>query len=703
MQEQNEEFAAKRDQERGAVIVLIALLLVVLISFGALAIDGLTAANAQRQMTVVSEMASLAGAEQFFGSQAGTVQGQLTEALTRANQVSALNELVGYAEGPSTSPDQPFGYLGLAFSGGCSGWPAGNDCTNGSLIPGEYFLEDPDGPGPEDPCHSTYPCFEAAADETGTINAFQVVTNVVTPMRTWFGRVTGFDNLALSGDAIAAQVPRHAMFLVDESTSMTGDTHRASNPSCPEIPGTPCYDHFSQGTLNPPGFANYTYDGGQPPSGNPLEKQVAGIRSYYGYEQGGVLPVCNPPYSGDPNTHPVNIMCSWQALGTRPANCTAGAPQADCAWNVTTFEDFTEIKWFQDDYTVNITVNDQCDRGGGVPAGNRDYLFPAHPGQLADPQPLFSVLRGVVAALNEFALNAVAGDLVGIKAFDECVPNDPISDRFFELGPVSNIPVAAVDPDDASDDYLTNMFFPMGNYNTDGVIALEQALTDLAAQPNALLASSFVVIFTDGLFNCHGDPARTCDNQYPDHAAAMAELVNLTDLFASQRVAAHVIYAGDAVNPHTLLYRSLDNPDCMDDLEARYLGIDYVDPSCGGMGCQSDYNNMVAGIGTFSEHIIYMYDLARKTGGEFVTLRDPCVPGTDVSPNLTAACAAAAQWFWTDPPVPTPVYLQPYTRGPGPAPGDNQVLCEPTGVDKDIQVQQAIARIMGIHPFKLVQ
>ncbi len=700
----------------GAVIVIVALLLIIVISFGALAIDGLTAANAQRQLTVVSEMGSLAAAEQFFGSGAATTQGQLTEALARANQVSALNALVGYAEGEAGTEDQPFGYLGLAFGfdpgNDCSAWPAGNDCTNGSLIPGEYFLEDPDEAGPEDPCVGDYPCFLPAPDETGTINAFQVVTNFVTPMRTWFGGLTGFDNLSMTGSAVAAQVPRHAMFLVDESPSIAGDTHRSSNLPCtgdgndPNPPlDSACYLHFAG---FPGGAAAHTYDWTGPPADPDVDLRVRAHRSFYAYEDiytGGSS--CVEYYAGDPNTNPVTVECSWEALvafGNRPGACPPGGPaDPTCPWQTTSFEDFEQTKWFPDDYSYNFSVDDQCDRGSGSPAGTRNYRAPDPLGPLPDPQPLFSILRGVVAALNEFANNAVAGDLIGVKAFDQCVPDDPVSGRFFDLGPVSNIPTTAVDPDHASRAYLDNMFFPMGPYNTDGVLALEQAVSDLSNAPNALLASSFVVIFTDWLFNCeHSGGTANCQNLYPEHALAMGEAATLADLFASQRVAAHVIFAGEAVFPHTLLYRSLDQNDCMDDLEARYLGIDFVRPGCSDpVACNNNFNQMLNGIGTYSGHILNAYDFARKTGGEFVTLRDPCVQGSDVTPALTAACQAAPAWSWTVPPVPTEVYQPPYTQGSNP--GENEVICEPTGVSKDVQVQNAIARIMGVHPFKLMQ
>ena len=702
----------RSDNQTGAVIVLVALLLVVVISFGALAIDGLTAANAQRQLSVVSEMGSLAAAEQFFGSGAATTQGQLTEALARANQVSALNDIVGYAEGQSASPDQPFGYLGLAFGtdpvADCAAFPAGNDCTNGLLIPGEYFIEDPDGSGgPQDPCSGAYPCFVPAPDENSTISAFRVDTYLVTPMRTWFGGLTGFDNLAITGTATASQVPRHAMFLVDESPSMTGDTNRLTNLSCPgdgNDPNPPldsaCYNHFSDPTLVPAGIGLYTYDSGQPQNGLEQDVRVRSHRSYYAYEDvftNGTT-TCSDP---DPDYNAIEVACSWEGLvnmGNRPAICPpgGGGGNPQCAWNNQSFEPFETTKWFPDDYSYNFTVNEICDRGA------RNYLAPDPLGPLPDAQPLFSVLRGVVAAINEFANNAVAGDLIGVKAFDDCVVTDPASARFFDLGPVSNIPTSAIDPDHASRAFLDNMFFPLGNYNTDGGQALSNALSDLSNAPNALLASSFVVIFTDWLFNCEGDPTRNCVNNYSTHDLAMTEAQTLADLYASQRVAAHIIYAGAAVFPHTLLYRSLDSGACMQDLEARYLGIDFVRPGCADpISCNNSFNNMLFGLGSYSGHILNAYDFARKTGGEFVALRDPCVTGSDVTPALDAACAAAPAWSWTNPPVPSEAYAPPYTEGANP--GENEVICEPTGVSKDVQVQNAIARIMGIHPFKLMQ
>lgn len=665
------------NRERGIALPFLAISAVALFGLVALAIDGMMAANAREQAENASELAALAMLERWVAleNQGLSDRDRLEQGLLRAGQVAGLNSMMGFYD------SNPLGRFGLWISGCTESWCEGGN-PGGDVLPGQWFSDlNPDGTNPCDP--ETPPCFIHGDDEAGPFNAIRIQTRSFTPLRTLFASVLGQETLAIAGEGTAALRSRHGVILADLSLSTQQESHPFNNPPC-DAGCQADLDSAAGPPPPPPGSWYYEYGIG---SGYDW---VRGIRSSYTHQidpPGSACPSTNP-FPDQVSVSPANYYdCLWTAL--EPARY-AGPPWDSAIGSL----DLSQKKTFQDDYSAEtFSVVDYRD---GAPE-TKTFRYDT----VTRPEPLASIIEGVHELAKQFKTRRVAGDSLGFIGYDGFIPTDPnLHLRLFELSDNFDPIIDATDyqaPNPASNpnSYLNNFLFPVVA-PTDTYVALEKAISDLTQMTGAQDSSSFVLLFSDGLPNCVDDAgARDCSSQYSFFQGASDEIRNnLIPSLQAQEIPVHVVLFGEST--HTMLYKSYNSPDCMNDEESRALNVDYVDGSCSGGDCNQDYNLMLGGISNFFPAVAEARHLAVATKGIFAPIRPCCQSGgscADVTPYLNAQCSTGTHFY---PNPPTPVVALPHSDGQG------RLLCDGQGRNLSDQVKDAINEITQFSPLILV-
>jgi len=623
-----------RPEERGAVLILLALMVFVIIAFLALSVDT-TLISASRVHSQLASNTAVMGALEAFGSRltAGRTQAQ---ALTDANGALAVAEAKLSANFNSKNP----GWFTQRVSGNTQGdleiCPAMG--ANGCLRPVQFYFPIPQGgicPSPtpwtlatNDPnwrpcaCDVSCECGENCPNDpqvTGVpANGLKLRYNIDSnsPIRGIFRTIA---NVAQGGSpaevtygftARAVLTPRNAIFLLDLSDSMT------------------------RGPTAPPNF--------------------------YATNQNPTFPGCGfPPYSYAVNPGSVcnmngtTLMNGFTALGVnasseknRYANCVYRAPD-NAGGPPGPGETTANYSCVQFDATFPTQIQGLADRYDGVIV-NTTYA----------PEPLTSSLNGVNQAMQEFVARRVPNDRIGIVGFD----HERVLNRILAQNMASDLTIEPVQidttPGSLFDQFLqaTNgggfplttsakwnkYLFPrrFDSIGTKYAVysdlpeALILARRMIFNTPNFRTAQNLVVMFSDGLTNCYAPgtvgPAGTrCGdenswgNAYFNNSLPLVE-AELNNNYRTNRITFDMFMLDSGTMPHELMWNMSGRCATID--EARSLGMPVVDTT-----------------GSVFYQVNRLFDAVAATGGMWAPIRDCRRSGGVCSPitttTLNTACA----------------------------------------------------------------
>lgn len=716
---------ASLQEESGVILILLALLALVIVSFAAIIIDLSAYANQREQAEEYARLAALAALEAHMGAAATAPLNQRIQAAEdRANTVSNLNVLITERNNgarvfaPILNPTLPTTGRGA------------------QLIPGTWY---PSAPPSGNPC-TTYPCFVALTSLTPVppattvpqVTAYQVRGQIYDQFSTKLAR-TIFNTASFPVNVLATAtvVPRRGVFIVDLSASQTRDTHvlRHTGVSPTPIP-TP-----NQST-------------------NPL----GGHGSEFAYS----LSTDNP---GEPNFQDDY----WTFLVGRPDRPqTAGSDTDVTSWRYffknyaaapdknkdisTITEDQYRKMHFKNDYVQKYVLADgDYARLRAVyqsQAANANYPFP-HENPATDPnfriassstlayrhkirvdkfrngpdadgssftykgpEPLQSVFGGLNSAMNVFKTRKVAGDKASLMFVDSRIWYTrfvTMTDNFDYLLRLTdfsrNAGMTADDIADYGDPLNANynniitssttgmelavrhglVPMGMGASMTNLSLAVNQALFELQRDNPTGFSSNFITIITDGLANCRlcrptdnctGGQAYACSNQYSYFQDAMNDLIAMVrDRIQGRNVSVNWIMFGDAIAPHMLNIRKDASGTCATDEDARANNWTMVQGNTGDMNAA--FSGMSA-TSPFYQANVAPYQIAVATKGLFGPIRPPlagCNPATP--PTCSGDPATPSSW--------QPVRNDPFCR------------------TVSQQITAYMQRIIGDNPFTLVE
>ncbi|MFN8388804.1 MAG: hypothetical protein U0136_00775 [Bdellovibrionota bacterium] len=690
--------ALEQPDQTGFVLIFLAIAATAFVALLALTIDSYRLATSHSQERSVAQAASLAALERYreakpttpFATPRAEYEWRVTKAIERAEEVAGLqkNTLLG---NPGTS---------LANVG---------DLTNnsaGTITAGAYVFEEPNGAGGCSsysgtnsatngcPCGGTAPnkwvgpCFKANDQNSVEASSFEVKikTKSSSPIPFLFGRAIGYTSQSIQAPGRAAMVPRHGVYALDMSGSMTAETHLSYADLGPTEQAKASQYVFQIRGNSALGDPVCTTDGAQNPCINAA---------------------CT--FLGD-----LNALAVWNGMEkTRPA--TGLKP----SW-----------KHYRSDYTCKLVDidNDGTNEQYLVDTNTHYYDDSTPPDNAADgfyrgPEPLSNILVGIHQALLKLEERQVAGDQIAVLAFDQAV----VDKRPAELGRVFGYTHPGLasfetlkqltdvaepgNPKSASLTLRLNAgFFPRPAANTDIPEAVVKASDLLAEMPNNTSAQSYVALFTDGLSTCshqcrEGDTTGPCAGNnpwwstfiyrdqtdrvklttdvcvtppddwfdhrpqatgtpYPDHGTgwwngsswnyhinSLAEVSTLIagnrteypmqqyyymqlarfPSYVDQRITFHALVFGKLAQPHTVLKRhTSDSSKCMDEADARKSGEtftwnDWHDYNNFNRNCYETIQQSGPGRCPYLQHIYEIYrNWVKPTGGYFVPIRPSC-------------------------------------------------------------------------------
>jgi hypothetical protein len=211
--------------EAGAIIVIVAILLPLLIYFIVLAVDSTLFAVSREQAQHTARLACLAALEAHFAEGQSSVDARLASALQRSRDVTETNLLLSNNEGY----DNPENARRISLVG------QGTERNEAVLTPGTWYydLVRSDDLGhplatPENRCFTgdSPPCFVPYdPSRADGINAYRLRGRLYAGFRTKLTGLFGFPDLQADATTICAVGPRHYAVKIDLSPSMHRETH----------------------------------------------------------------------------------------------------------------------------------------------------------------------------------------------------------------------------------------------------------------------------------------------------------------------------------------------------------------------------------------------------------------------------------------------------------------------------------------------
>ena len=586
--------------EQGAVVLFVALMTVALLGMVSLALDlYLYTSQKQRYEQTAEQIALAAIKEYFFQIDAGTAQPIAFQRARGAGQrIARLN----------LTTDAMLSFVKRRNAG--QGNLLGRNAAGGQIQFGTW-----DFAGAKDTDCQGGTCF---TETTAGVNAARVEFKVpdASPLRAMFGGALGYRLPVFSVFATGAAKPRHVMFLVDLSRSVTRDNYRSTTKDLATAPGRLPASEFAYDML------------------------------------GATAAECSS-----------NLWSSYH---------TMGMPEADALTYGSLFDTAADARPYHNHAKMHPKEDYRCLEIPTVPGAKFAInLNPNH-----QPEPLTTILNGISRGLNIFAARGVPGDMIGMLGFDDAI----IPARKFALAPVdrgnadflqlvratnTNIPIERrveyfmfprywgskfyriYDPVTGTD---TNRQMPA---MTDVWLGLSEAEKMLAEHPNFDGAENIVVLFTDGLHNCPQD-YRLLDGAFPcrdDDAyvqRAMSELWKLRDVLQRNAITLHTFLMSGNSGPHIVLRKQTgEGGGCMWPETARY------DPFWNSRMVQFHGGSMDSPPFYMPN---YLYFPTTELGGSWLPLVDPCEDGTDITASLNSLCDATeggigsiiASSRWTD-------------------------------------------------------
>ena len=724
--------------EKGIAIPLLAIAIASIIAIVGLALDSMTAETAQQQTVIASEQAALAALYTFAAERLSStdIDAILRASLEKANLAASLNNLI--TEDGSTA----FGHLGLSYEN-CPEEICNTDSLGGTLIPGTWHAKtSPDEPLPacgETPCFEAYDHLDA---DINKINAFEVQTNTLTPLRLFFMQAVGAEGFIIKGSAAATIMPRHVVFLIDLSGSVSGDTHKKGNPLC--HPGSTCYEHFRviddaavdytycdkfHSTLGDTDVCDALYD----------RYRLGSVASRLTYSENQFeSSLCNEFLTApavhdldDPESRGMDAYSSY--VSDSGWTCDFCAPCAleddrdnphpqDPGWD-TDIEGYSAItKHYESDYS-ELSIN-WFDESGAETIDSiyvDSYSISDPDGSF--PEPLFSILNGINDAVTTFDSRKVPGDMIGLLGFDHRVfstnPSDSTPARVFKLGlDFQTIINATVTIDSEGDpiswpeltanenSFLSRYLVPAPHSFTDGKVALNEALGWFDAVDTPSEEQKKVILFTDGMFNCDenyasDDPDRSlCHStnyyyfQLAHNSFETGQGRGGINAAVEAGVSVDIIGFGNSIKPHYTGWCDPDNPDeVISPEKMRMLGWAGAH---GWQGSQtSSYKKAALGLGTFHIPNHLLWNHSTKTGGMYYPIREMEISGMRENPGCID--------YMEDTRPGTPGDQPAGTEAGGAYGVNNLQIFAPEGVTKQQQIQEALKNILGPPPIILVK
>ena len=673
----------------GSILVVVTLMMFLLLCVAGLVVDFAMLSEGNNKQSRVADYAALAALKGYYDAVIPTGTPQVDEfhmrqqaALTAAANISGLKRnllSVDRFTRSSRAEDTPLDLTlelidpakdGRIISG--TWWPVPPD----SCTPGQPFcdLQSCTAPNCDYPCgDGTKPCFRPTQAGELTANAFSVELWLRSGnlYRTRLMNIIGSETAQVRSRAFASLTPRRLDFVIDTSPSVSFVSH----PRRPIV-----------------GF-------------DPARGYVE-----YAMRLSGAANGCGPG-------------------GVNTCRCTGGHDFNPCAGGACRFLNASfNSQWLllpesnpaaisKDDYKC-ITANyEVVDWATGVSTSlSEDYLIDIK----QDPQPLTQILSAVRSALDVFLERGVPADRVGVMFFDQ----DRIPQREFDLTApeYSNSDFQnfyRITNTDRNSATWTADFYERaeqriamprdpssGEVFTDAYPFVDKARTDLATLNGASLADNSIALVTDGFLNCNR--AGVCDDFFGTHDEAIGEFINgtLSNELARQQIPLHIVLIGSTLmNPHTLLAKSFrTGSECLSELEARLDTRTFVlhgsDAPDDVDTCYPHGGRVPAGCSGNYYYPNQIYLAAKKTGGLFIPVRQPCTDtagGADcadeVKTVLTTACGSRGDNL----PIPNVMNgINRYTDGRG------RLICSPDCRTESQQLTDAFERILGNSPYVLV-
>lgn len=739
---------SQNKNEKGAVLLLVALLASALIIMAGLAIDTAIVASSKTQQRHAAEYMAL-GALKAFNEEASTNnRDKLATATRRAQEIARQNEFL--AKGFLVSPTQE---------------NIGNNVNmpiqdHGTVTPGIWYFDEGSGdcntaglPAPcpcktATPTEWATPCFRAldynsATDLSETPNAARVVlkTASTSPIKTLFSKVSGNSTISISARTTAVQVPRRGVFLVDLSRSSHNETHLPlSVVGSHSVIGNP---HPTWGQLHVTDADEYTFQ---------LDNTAGN-------------PSClSTPANGNP------------CFGVLPPNCTfeegySTGNGADSAFDLyETIYNLLNFAWIFDGFPVFILeiirpgptisrlhyktdyqcfeIDYQETLADDTPTGpsNRDlddqrflidtYTFEDTDGVPPDnsydgPEPLTSMLFGINQALSNYEENMLPDDRVSVIGIDssaridlrtiESIAIDTTSGSDFEklktMTDIDNQTAAHF-----SERLENHFFFPRLDPHLNMPEALEVARDILIGGGN-ITSENFVVVLSDGITTCLNDESptgcdtdtgnpitsrycRNCSASYNGFMNSFNKAKEIVENdYVPNNLKLHFIQIGQNAQPHSLVLVN-DNPAagesaCIEEDQSRLLDppiqlIDYTTPAAltdDQSFKELAYGNPFYGASRF-------YELVRMTEGKWLPLRPCCQSAgacNDVRIQLETACDASSGALGdTVPSLTDTASTFQFTDA------DGRLTCDAMGRSRRQQIADAMDDIFNIDPYILV-
>ena len=227
----------ERDQERGAVIVLIVLFVVVVLVFAALALDTTFNLTQRGEVQWLTRQVGLGAIEVIQDRAPSDTDAVLWErARDRAEMLAQGNmgRMMGHLAKRGTMANM--NTIGVKKADGTWLQDASSvdlDGDSGWMQSGNWYF-DPQPPA-SNPCGVGTlfkPCFIAAnPDEGGNALKLRLQLAPATPLQQMFGRMMWLNSpgLQLNSEAVAAIVPRYLITLLDVSGSVVNESHFGAN------------------------------------------------------------------------------------------------------------------------------------------------------------------------------------------------------------------------------------------------------------------------------------------------------------------------------------------------------------------------------------------------------------------------------------------------------------------------------------------
>ncbi len=677
--------------QNGAIVPIIALFIVVILIFGALAIDSTVVATSKSQQQHTTEYVALA-ALNAFGSASGNSLNKLYASRDRAAEIAGINIMLGDSlSGYSHQAVQ----LGPVISTGQTA--SSTDGANGKITPGVWHFFPPiDCTNKPTPCPCNNgrwagPCFQELdfndPNQTNTTpNAFRADLRLHpdSPLRTLFAKVIGQDYIPLQSTATAAIVPHHGVLLVDLSRSSTMETHHPY-----ERYGRDNSTEYAFKLTNTVGCNSYT-DHTNPctPRPPPYLCRDINTNTYVPYASAINWPptICDFVGGSPPGLYTAlyNYYCSLPPLPPRRGTLTQ------------------PTRHFKDDYGCYIvSYHDE----NGSPRSDH-YLIDKYRCQETDssssafcpnyhdgPEPLNTMLHGVNYALQLIAARQVPGDLIGAIGFDQSAK---IPERRFNLVPPTDPSFTTLqritDIDNQTDSTLeeriqNHFFFPRVDASSNYPEALKEALEMLKNAPASESAENFVAILSDGLTFCKS--SGECEVSEAGFQESFNESHDLIlNEYVPNKIRLHFLMKGSISSPHTLLLPSANGDgSCMSEEEARLSNppVEFVDYST----ISSPLADALidSSLNFFAPN--KFYELVQATNGIWGPIR-PCCGSScpDVSSQIASACAKATQQG--------PISLLPLVR-------NGRLSCDSKGKDARTQIEDYVNQVISRNPYVLVE